>query len=112
MYKPMVLPRSVPDRSIDPTRSESFAMTAFKNLQPWNDSERRRDSDMLRMRNAYIEKLWECHRETLRRHSDMATSAAEEAAHAEWGRAQAADTSVMPKEPPRLPCPACAKLWS
>ena len=94
------------------TRSESFAMTAFKNLPPWSDFVRGRDSDMLRMRNAYIEKLWECHRETLRRHSDMATSAAEEAAHDEWVRAKAADTSVMPKEPPRLPCPACAKLWS
>ena len=59
-------------------------MTAFKNLPPWSDFEKGRDSDMLRMRSAYIRELWECHRETLRRHSDMATSAAEEAAHDEW----------------------------
>ena len=32
------------------TRSESFAMTAFKNLPPWEDFLRGRDSDMLRMR--------------------------------------------------------------
>ena len=82
-------------------------MTAFKNLPPWSDFVKGRDSDMLRMRNAYIEKLWEHHRVTLERHSAMATSAAEEAAHAEWVRAKAADTGVMPKEPPRLPCPAC-----
>ena len=44
---------------------------------------------------------------TMRRHSDMATSAAEEAAHDEWGRAEAADTNVKPKEPLWLPCAAC-----
>ena len=94
------------------TRSESFAMTAFKNLPPWNDFVRGRDSDMLRMRNAYIKKLWEYHQETLRQHSDMDTPAAEDAAHDEWSRARAADTGVMQKEPPRLPCPACANLYS
>ena len=94
------------------TRSESFAMTAFKNLPPWNDFVRGRDSDMLRMRNAYIEKLWEYHQETLRQHSDMDTPAAEDAAHDEWSRARAEDTGVMQREPPRLPCPACANLYS
>ena len=32
------------------TRSESFAMTAFKNLPPWDDFQKGQDSDMLRMR--------------------------------------------------------------
>ena len=71
-----------------------------------------RDSDMLRMRNAYIKKLWEYHQETQRQHSDMATPAAEDAAHDEWSRARAADTSVKQKEPPRLRCPACANHYS
>ena len=39
------------------TRSESFAMTAFKNLPPWHDFLKGRDSDMLRMRNEFIERL-------------------------------------------------------
>ena len=83
-------------------------MTAFKNLPPWSDFVKGRDSDMLRMRNAFIDKLWERHRQTLKQHCDMATSADEAAAHDEWDRAKAADTNVMRKEPPRLPCPACA----
>ena len=40
------------------TRSESFAMTAFKNLPPWNDFVNGKESDMLRMRNAFIDDLW------------------------------------------------------
>ena len=94
------------------TRSESFAMTAFKNLPPWSDFVRGRDSDMLRMRNAYIEKLWGYHRQTLREHCGMATSADEAAAHREWDRARAADTNVTQKAPPRMPCTACAKHCS
>jgi hypothetical protein len=87
-------------------------MTAFKNLPPWSDFQKGQESDMLRMRNAYIEKLWECHRKTLKEHSDMDTPAAEEAAHDEWVRAKAAATSVIPNEPPRMPCPECVKLWN
>ena len=85
-------------------------MTAFKNLPPWSDFLKGRESDMLRMRNAFIDKLWKCHRETLRRHAAMATAAEEEAAHAEWIRANATDTSTMPIGPPRLPCPEGEKL--
>ena len=94
------------------TRSESFAMTAFKNLPPWSDFQKGQESDMLRRRNDYIEKLWEYHRKTLKQHSDMATPAAEKAAHDEWVRAKAAATSVIPKEPPRMPCLECVKLWN
>ena len=89
-------------------------MTAFKNLPPWSDFEKGRDSDMLRMRNAYIEKLWDYHRKTLRRHSQMRTATEEEAAHDAWDREKAASdaSDALPKEPPRMPCLACAELWS
>ena len=46
------------------TRSESFAMTAFKNLPPWNDFVKGRDSDMLRMRSAFTAKLQARHEQT------------------------------------------------
>ena len=39
------------------TRSGSFAMTASKNLLAWHDFCKGRDSDMLRMRFAFTEKL-------------------------------------------------------
>ena len=32
------------------TRSQSFAMTAFKNIPPWQDFQKGSESDMLRMR--------------------------------------------------------------
>ena len=74
------------------TRSESFKMTAFKNLPPWNDFEKGHDSDMLRMRNAFIEKLWDRHRETLRRHTGMSTPEEEAAAQRLWTLVQATVT--------------------
>ena len=36
-------------------RSESFEMTAFKNLPPWDDFQKGQDSDMLRMRTRFTE---------------------------------------------------------
>ncbi len=39
------------------TRSESFAMTAFKNIPPWQDFVKGRDSHMLRMRLAFTADL-------------------------------------------------------
>ena len=39
------------------TRSESFAMTAFKNIPAWEDFVKGRQSDMLRMRLAFTRKL-------------------------------------------------------
>ena len=64
------------------TRSESFAMTAFKNLPPWQGFVKGRDSDMLRMRLAFTEKLEVMHTETMSRFSDMKTHTQEkESAH-------------------------------
>ena len=65
-------------------------MTAFKNLPPWSDFEKGRD--MLRMRNVFIEKLRDRHRETLRRHTVMSTPEEEAAAHRRWTLAQATVT--------------------
>ena len=39
------------------TRSESFAMTAFKNIPPWLDFQKGKESDMLRMRLAFTKRL-------------------------------------------------------
>ena len=63
------------------TRSESFAMTAFKNIPPWGDFVKGRESDMLRMRLAFIEQLDEMHVKTLARHSSMKTREDENEAH-------------------------------
>ena len=85
------------------TRSESFAMTAFKNLPPWNVFVKGKESDMLRMRNAFVDKLWKLHQETMIRHTDMTSPAAEQDAYDKWVLQKAIVTQTMPIEPPRLP---------
>ena len=62
------------------TRSESFAMTAFKNLPAWNDFTKGRESDMLRMRRAFETKLHKMHERTLAKCSHMKSEAQEDAA--------------------------------
>ena len=88
------------------TRSESFAMTAFKNLPPWGDFVKGKDSDMLRMRNAFIDDLWKLHRKTM-----GITAEAETAAYLKWKQEKATDSKELPKAQPRRSCPACDKLW-
>jgi len=70
------------------TRSESFAMTAFKNIPPWQDFVKVRDSDMLRMRLAFTARLVEKHAATLQEHSSMKSSADEQEALQQWRHAQ------------------------
>ena len=48
------------------TRSESFAMTAFKNLPPWSDFVKGRESPTLHMRQAFTDWLEEMHVETMK----------------------------------------------
>ena len=72
------------------TRSESFALTAFKNLPPWLDFVKGRDSDMLRMRLAFTEKLEVMHTETMSRFSDMKTQTQEKEAYDSWQHVQSA----------------------
>jgi hypothetical protein len=89
------------------TRSESFAMTAFKDLPPWGDFVKGKDSDMLRMRLDFQHRLQNLHTRTLARHSEMKTPAEEEAAHDEWTQRLAQQTKRQKKEGPRMPCLAC-----
>ena len=56
-------------------------MAAFKNLPPWNDFVKGRDSDMLRMRSAFTAKLQALHEQTLANHTAMRTPAHEARAH-------------------------------
>ena len=72
------------------TRSESFAMTAFKMLPPWSDFVKGRNSDLLRMRRAYEARLQKMHDRTMKKHTDMKSAEEEAAAHDAWTDAQAA----------------------
>ena len=86
------------------TRSESFAMTAFKNLPPWEDFLRGKDSDMLRMRLKFTRWLEELHKKTLAKHSDFKTPEMEDAAHEQW---QTHAAKRHKAEGPPMPCPCC-----
>ena len=90
------------------TRSESFAMTAFKNLPPWSDFVKGRDSDMLRMRLAFTQRLERLHERTLAKHSSMSTPEQEAKAHETWSELQAQVAKRQKRDGPRLPCPSCA----
>ena len=94
------------------TRSESFALTAFKNLPPWGDFVKGRDSDMLRMRLAFTKKLEQLHQKTLAKHSHMKTRDEEDLAYDLWCEVQAQRAKRQKGEPPRMPCPACASCSS
>ena len=91
------------------TRSESFAMTAFKNLPPWTDFEKGSESDMLRMRNIFVEKLWCKHKDTLSRHTDMSDDRKEQEAHAKWDSVIAMGKKIEAK--PACSCPGCDKAY-
>ena len=91
------------------TRSESFAMTAFKNLPPWEDFLRGRDSDMLRMRLEFTKWLEKLHTETLARYSAMKTPDMEQEAHDAW---QAHASKRHKSEGPLMPCPCCDAAWA
>ena len=86
------------------TRSESFAMTAFKNLPPWDDFARGAQSDMLRMRQQFTEVLQKMHQRTLAKHSSMKTRQMEEDAHDAWRQQH---RKRQKGNPPAMPCPAC-----
>lgn len=92
------------------TRSESFAMTAFKNLPPWSDFQKGRDSDMLRMRNSFTDRLQALHTRTLAKHSEMKTPEDEARAHEAWTEEQAQNAKRQKRTGPLMPCPACNKL--
>jgi hypothetical protein len=80
-------------------------MTAFKNIPPLEDFLKVLDSEMLKNRRCFDEKLEEMHRETLRTHSNLVSAADEELAHAAW---------VPPRQVKArhvsMPCPACSLI--
>ena len=92
------------------TRSESFAMTAFKHLPPWDDFQKGRDSDMLRMRKRFTQMLDRKHTETMRRHSQLKTAQDETEAFERWRDRRDREPKRQKAEPEthRRPCPACA----
>ena len=92
------------------TRSESFHLTAFKNLPPWGDFLKGQQSDMLRMRLQFTDRLQQLHRRTLAKHSQMQTAADEAAAHDVWAARQTQKAKRQKEEPPRMTCAACAAL--
>ena len=92
------------------TRSESFAMTAFKNLPPWNDFVKGRESDMLRMRKDFVARLETMHQRTLAQHSDMKTREDEDAAFDAWKLTQASKTTRSKQSGPFMPCPCCQQM--
>ena len=91
------------------TRSESFDMTAFKNLPAFEEFRRGRDSPMLRMRQKFMEKLKQMHTTTLAAHSTMKTEEDEAQAHAEWDAQQAKKPPRRTQEGPLRRCPHCAE---
>ena len=82
-------------------------MTAFKNLPPWQDFVKGKESNMLRMRTAFIRKLEALHEQTLAKHTDMKTASQEQAAHELWDAQQALKPKRRKQQGPLRPCPCC-----
>ena len=93
------------------TRSENFAMTAFKNLPPFNDFLKGKESPMLRMRQAFVDELGALHRKTLAKHSTLGTAKAEDKAHELWDARRQAMGKRQKQQAPAKPCSACAAAW-
>ena len=81
------------------TRSENFAMTAFKNLPPIGEFVKGRQSSMLRMRRAFEDKLERMQERTLRQWDEDWTPEKEQELLEEWRAKQAGKrhTSNGPK---------------
>ena len=86
------------------TRSESFAMTTFKNIPPWQDFVKGKDSDMLRMRLDFTRWLETLHQRTLAKHSDLKTPEHEQMPYDFWRQGQAKRHKT---DGPLMPCPCC-----
>ena len=91
------------------TRSESFEMTAFKDLPPWDDFEKGKDSDMLRMRKRFTDMLDRKHTETMRKYSQFQTAEDENEAYELWRERRDREPKCLKVQPQgRMHCPACA----
>ena len=89
------------------TRSESFAMTAFKNLPPWADFEKGQSSDLLRQRLDFTRYLKDVlHRKTMASYSALKTDTAEQVALEEWREAHW--KHAKKDKEVHMTCPGCA----
>lgn len=87
------------------TRSECFALTAFKNLPGLHEFQQGQNSDMFKMRQAFTQKLSRLHRRTVAQFSDMKTEADEVDAFNAWKALRAArKPSAQAKT-----CPGCQR---
>ena len=95
------------------TRSESFAMTAFKNIPPLDDFLKALSSPMLKSRKKFDKRLEDMHRATLKEHSCMKTAEDEQQAHDDWTLQQIQETkpsSVPAADCRPLVCAACENM--
>ena len=82
-------------------------MTAFKNLPPWGDFVKGRESDMLRQRLDFTQRLRSMHTRTLAKPSDLKNAELEAKAHELWSESQRKQGKRHKVEGPRMPCPVC-----
>ena len=96
------------------TRSESFAMTAFKHIPPLNDFLKVLESDALKSRNQFDVRLEKMHRATLQENSAMQTEEDEKIAQDAWqpkARSISQCVASANDDRPRV-CEACARRSS
>ena len=84
-------------------------MTAFKNLPPWNDFVKGRESAMLRQRLDFTQRLRSMRPRTLAKHSDLKNAELEAKAHEVWSESQRKQAKRHKVEGPRMPCPVCER---
>ena len=89
------------------TRSESFAMTAFKHLPPWDDFVKWSSSEMLKQRQEFVRQLEKLHEKTMKRFTTMTTPQLEREAVAEWREQQARLPKRLKPNGPLMPCRSC-----
>ena len=94
------------------TRSENFAMTAFKNLPPWNDFVKGKDSEMLRRRQEFTERLENMHQRTLAKHSSMRTPKDEEEQFEQWRQEREQQTKRQKTQTVKRTCTACDNWYA
>ena len=92
------------------TRPESFHMMAFMHLPPWGDFIKGQQSNMLRMRLQFTDRLQKLHRRTLAKHCRLQTAGDEAEAHEVWTARQTQKAKRQKGEPPRMTCAACATV--
>ena len=87
------------------TRSECFAMTAFKNLPPFQEFQRGQASELLELRLGFMKILERLHRDTWQKYGRVD----EAEAHKSWKPKP--KTKDVAEEAFRLACPCCEDAW-